>query len=54
MTAALLQRLTVLLSFLMAAFLTVVSGWLRSAPEITLYSIFWVVVTFTGNRIRKP
>ena len=41
-----LQRLTVLLSFLMAAFLTVVSGVAQiGALEITLYSIFWVVVT---------
>ena len=56
MTAALvLQRLTVLLSFLMAAFLTVVSGVAQiGALEITLYSIFWVVVTLLVTVIRKP
>ena len=56
MTAALvLQRLTVLLSFLMVVFLTVVSGVAQiGALEITLYSIFWVVVTMLVSVIRKP
>lgn len=56
MTAALvLQRLTVLLSFLMVVFLTVISGVAQiGALEITLYSIFWVVVTLLVSVIRKP
>ena len=56
MTAAMvLQRLTVLLSFLMVAFLTVISGVAQiGALEITLYSIFWVVVTLLVSVIRKP
>lgn len=56
MTAALvLQRLTVLLSFLMVTFLTVVSGVAQiGALEITLYSVFWVVVTLLVTTIRKP
>ena len=52
MTAALVLQL---LSFLMAAFLTVVSGVAQiGALEITLYSIFWVVVTLLVTVIRKP